>query len=39
MMKCRQWQCGEGTTIDEDEKPYKRAGRKKVDSSAGTAIA
>ncbi len=33
------WQCGEGMTIDEDKKPYERAGRKKVDSSAETAIA
>jgi hypothetical protein len=39
MMTFGRWQCGEGTTIDEDKKPHERAGRKKVDFSAGTAVA
>jgi hypothetical protein len=30
---------GEGTTINEDKKPYERAGRKKVVSSTETAVA
>ncbi len=38
MMTFGRWQCGEGTAIDEDKKPYERAGRKEVDSSAETAI-
>ncbi len=38
MMTFGRWQCGERTTIDEDEKPYDRAGRKKADSSAETAV-
>jgi hypothetical protein len=39
MMTFGQWQCREGMTIDEDKKSYERAGRKKVDSSAETAVA
>jgi hypothetical protein len=38
-MKFGEWQCGEGTRIDEDKKPYERAGRKNVDSSVEMAIA
>ncbi len=39
MMTFGQWQCGEGTTSNEDEKLYEREGRKKVDSSVETAVA
>jgi hypothetical protein len=39
MMTFEQWECGEGTTFDEDKKPYDRAGREKVASSAETVIA
>jgi hypothetical protein len=32
------WQCAEGMTINEDEKPHDRAGGKKVDSSVERAV-
>jgi hypothetical protein len=39
MMTFGRWQCGEGTSIDEDEKPQESTGRKRVDSSVETAVA
>jgi hypothetical protein len=39
MMTFGQWQCGEGKTIDEDEKHYERVERKKVASSVEMVVA
>ncbi len=38
-MTMGQWQCGEGATINENKKPYEKAGRKNVASSVETIVA